>query len=141
MAEPIIRKDGTNYPVYKMPSTYESERVTYGDSNVKDELDAINSNLSKNNFGTDVDLSSYTTSGSAYEFPSDGIVLISNQASTSGVLTFFVLGNLSSNGPLMSVEGSANIKYASLTVKKGMKGFILTNTLNNTKTCMFRPYV
>lgn len=39
-------KDGVTVPLgAKMPGTYESERVTYGDSNVKDELDAINSNL------------------------------------------------------------------------------------------------
>lgn len=40
------RKNGVTEPLGAyMPGSYESERVTYGNTNVKDELDTINSNL------------------------------------------------------------------------------------------------
>lgn len=81
MAEPIIRKNGTNHPVYKMPSTYESERVTYGDSNVKDELDAINSNLSAHTY--DYSNRASLTKGVDYTTPSDGYLLISYEGGVS----------------------------------------------------------
>lgn len=41
-----IRKNNTNKRLDGLPGAYPSRRVTYGDSNVKDELDTINSNLS-----------------------------------------------------------------------------------------------
>lgn len=71
-------KDGVTVPLgAKMPGTYESERVTYGDSNVKDELDAINSNLSKHTLGTIVDITSHNPLN-PYICPSDGYIRVTS---------------------------------------------------------------
>lgn len=57
-----IRKNGVTEPAGAyMPGSYESERVTYGNTNVKDELDTINSNLAgKTIFNTDTTFGSDT---------------------------------------------------------------------------------
>lgn len=41
----VIRKNDVNYPQDRIPSSFDSENVAYGDTNVKEKLDEISSNL------------------------------------------------------------------------------------------------
>lgn len=43
----VIRKNDVNYPQDRIPSSFDSENVAYGDTNVKEKLDEISSNLSQ----------------------------------------------------------------------------------------------
>lgn len=41
----VIRKNDVNYPQDRIPSSFDSENVAYGDTNVKEKLDEISSKL------------------------------------------------------------------------------------------------
>lgn len=43
----VIRKNDVNYPQDRIPSSFDSENVAYGDTNVKEKLDEISSKLTK----------------------------------------------------------------------------------------------
>lgn len=95
-------------------------------SKVSAKIKEIDSNLSKNSFGTTVDIKTYTSAQNAYTCPVDGYVRVHMGGYTN------LKGTIVVNGLIMlSFTGANDYPVSSLFVRKGMQVYC-TNFSENT---------
>ena len=97
------------------------------------DVDTINSNLSKNNIGTAIDISGYD-SNNKYTIPSDGYVYITIHTGT-GIVSAVIEGSNGLNNTVISVQQTYDAK--SLYVRKGMKVYV---SGSGTFRSQFKPF-
>lgn len=118
------RKNGVTEPLGAyMPGSYESERVTYGNTNVKDELDTINSNISVKNRSAEVTLSTHGNNRVLLQISN---IFYLNVTATAGANGFEVIAQIPSNiAPFVNTPCSC---YAVTAPDIGIvTGTVLTN--------------
>jgi hypothetical protein len=114
--------------------TYDNTHSGMTATKVQGAIDEINDNLTANNIGTTVDISSY--SSSFYEFPTDGYVIFRWYTSDAVGYTE-IYGNNEGNSVGLGRNGGTE-GMLPLFVKKGMKA--KSTNMNNAKNeCFFKP--
>lgn len=110
-----------------------------GDGTLTGAIDTINSDLTElenNDFGTIVDISSYTSTSNSYICPNDGYVVMScGSAANSDVTITILKQNNTSSGVSDCAVGSYT--RSSLYVRKGMK--VVANNVSSGSTLSFIP--
>lgn len=91
---------------------------------VTKQISEINSNLSANNLGTSIDISSYTTEGNKYTFPSNGYVYLNGSTLSAGHVYARIDGSNGQNVFYLNMNITEQFQTNAIFVKKGMKCII-----------------
>lgn len=87
----LVNYNGTIY-ICTNDHTGEWDADDFSATTIGAELNAINSNLKMNKFGSMVDISSYASDDNPYIIPSDGYILMNSMSQTSGGGTVSIYG-------------------------------------------------
>ena len=125
------KKGGSTHKIaYTMPSAYPASNTTFDNTGtgmsattVQNALTELNSNLSANTLGTQVDLKAYTYE-SKYTFPKDGYVIAStdNTVGSTAVVNIYDKNGVGLSN-IVARTSTANAPVSLVTyVKAGMQG-------------------
>lgn len=125
------------YPITSDDSTViTADMVDYdGTNTVSDTLDA----LTTTDRGTVVDITSYTTSAGAYEFPSDGYLYVGCVASGATIQVVLDSGAGQALGNIMMSYGTSYSIRQMIYVRKGLHAYVKAS--NGNVVAQFSPLV
>lgn len=98
--------------------------------------DDITTQISKNNLGTAVDISGYTSSN-RYTIPSDGYIQICSETLTSGKVQVVIATGGAAIREFMNITNQ--YQYSSIYVKKGMRCYINAGGMTSGASAKFFP--
>ena len=104
---------------YRCVNAHEGEwdADDFAATTIANELGELKSGLTKNDLGSGVDISSYTTTDNLYTCPSDGYILLDASASASTWVNVEIYGSTSNNVLVVSASDGRN----GIFVRKGMR--------------------
>lgn len=134
----VVKYDGNDYVSLKVVPVGINIGFTdyWKKITVENDIDSLQSDvedlqedvekLNYNNFGTNVDISSYDSTSNLYTIPSDGYIFINARNNTTGYIRVYVGGNTSDGFIGTSINVTGLQQMSLINVKKGMKCFVST---------------
>lgn len=117
----VARSEGN---ISEVGDAFSAENMNDLEQRVADGFEETNNSLnelSKNNIGTSVDISSYTSSN-PYIFPSNGYILLEVLTGVDNSLYGFIIGN-NGNRIIVQASGAKSNVRMPVYVRKGMKWY------------------